>query len=251
KITHSRKGIQVIARAASVLRTLENEAEGLSLGQIAKATDLSRSTVQRIVDALADEHLVIGATPTSRVKLGPAILRMASNSSFNFVEFIRPYITQLSKEIGETVDVSEMQKKRTVFVDQVVGASRLNIVSPIGEAYPLHCLASGKAMLASQSDEQLSKLLGQKSLERHTAATICDLQALMKDLAKIRKSGVAFDNEEHLEGVSAVGTAVQEPGGTLYAISIPVPTVRFKRKKAQLRDALLDCRMQIIEEIEN
>lgn len=246
-----RKGIQVIARAASVLRALENEADGLSLGQIAKATDLSRSTVQRIVDALAEENFVIGASPTSRVKLGPAILRMASNSSFNFVEFIRPYISQLAKETGETVDVSEMQKKRTVFVDQMVGSARLNIVSPVGEAFPLHCLASGKAMLATLSDDEIRKLLGPKALERHTDATICDLDVLLKELAKVRKIGVAHDHEEHLEGVSAVGAALQEPGGTLYAISIPVPTVRFKHSKRELQSALLRCRSEIIEQIEN
>ncbi|WOJ97729.1 IclR family transcriptional regulator [Congregibacter brevis] len=251
KIAAPRKGIQVIARAASVLRTLENESDGLSLGQIAKATDLSRSTVQRIVDALAEEHFVIGATPTSRVKLGPAILRMASNSSFNFVEFIRPYIAKLAKDTGETVDVSEMQKKRTVFVDQVVGSGRLNIVSPVGEAFPLHCLASGKAMLATLSDADVRKRLGPKELERHTTATKADLNALLKELAAVRKLGVAFDYEEHLEGVSAVGTAIQEPGGTLYAISIPVPTVRFKRSKLDLQKALLQCRADIVEEIEN
>jgi DNA-binding IclR family transcriptional regulator len=149
-----KRGIQVIARAASILRALENEPDGLSLGKIAQRVGLSRSTVQRIVDALAEEHLLIGASPSSGVKLGPAILRMASNSSFDFVEFIRPYIADLSRETGETVDVSEMQKKRTVFVDQVVGSARLNIVSPIGEAFPLHCLASGKAMLATLPDSQ-------------------------------------------------------------------------------------------------
>jgi DNA-binding IclR family transcriptional regulator len=41
-------GIQVIARAASILRTLENHPDGLSLGQIAKSVDLARSTVQRM-----------------------------------------------------------------------------------------------------------------------------------------------------------------------------------------------------------
>ena len=49
----TKKGIQVIARAAAVLRALENEPAGLSLGKIAQRVDLSRSTVQRIVDALA------------------------------------------------------------------------------------------------------------------------------------------------------------------------------------------------------
>jgi DNA-binding IclR family transcriptional regulator len=247
----TRKGIQVIARAAAVLRALENEPSGLSLGKIAQRTDLSRSTVQRIVDALSEEHLLIGASPTSGVKLGPAILRMAKNSSFDFVEFIRPYIGQLSRETGETVDVSEIQKSRTVFVDQVIGSSRLMTVSTIGEAFPLHCLASGKAMLAAMPDEQVMKLLGEKPLKSHTANTISDVKLVIAELEKIRKSQIAHDREEHLEGVSAVGVAIQEPGGKLYAISIPVPTVRFRKKQKDLIKALKECRAQILSEIES
>jgi DNA-binding IclR family transcriptional regulator len=244
-----KKGIQVIARAASVLRALENEPEGLSLGKIAQRVGLSRSTVQRIVDALTEEHFLIGASPTSGVKLGPAILRMASNSSFDFVEFIRPYIKELSAEVGETVDVSEMQKTRTVFVDQVVGSARLNIVSTIGEAFPLHCLASGKAMLSTLNNTEFKKRLGQKSLERHTPNTITNIDDLIAEVAKVRKTHIAYDLEEHLEGVSAIGTPIQEPAGTLYAISIPVPTVRFEKKKKRLVEALLECRARILDEI--
>jgi len=245
----TRKGVQVIARAAAVLRTLENEADGLSLGKIAQRTNLSRSTVQRIVDALSEEQLLIGASPTSGVKLGPAILRMAKNSSFDFVEFIRPYISQLSRETGETVDLSEIQKSRTVFVDQVVGSARLITVSVIGEAFPVHCLASGKAMLSTMPDEDVIKLLGPKRLDAHTPNTVTDTKALLAQLSSIRKSKVAYDHEEHLEGVSAVGTFIQEPGGKLYAISIPVPTVRFKKKKKQkeLAKSLLDCRDHILD----
>ena len=249
-IKSPKKGIQVIARAASILRTLENEPDGLSLAKIAQRVGLSRSTVQRIVNALMEEHLLIGASPSSGVKLGPAILRMASNSSFDFVEFIRPYITELSLKTGETVDVSEMHKKQTVFVDQVTGSARLNILSPIGEAFPLHCLASGKAMLATLAEPDMHKRLGPEPLERHTSATITNIDDLSADLAKVRNTHIAFDNEEHIEGVSAIGISIQEPRGMLYAISIPVPTVRFERKKKQLIEALLRCRAQIVEEIE-
>ena len=90
-------GIQVIARAANILRILESEKEGLSLGQIAKRVDLPRSTVQRIVNALADEHFLIAATPNARVKLGPAILRMAANTNFDFVKFVRPHLEALAQ----------------------------------------------------------------------------------------------------------------------------------------------------------
>ena len=56
--------VQVIARAAAILRALEEQPAGLSLGQIAQRVDLARSTVQRIVAALAAEKLLIAASPT-------------------------------------------------------------------------------------------------------------------------------------------------------------------------------------------
>ena len=70
--------VQVIARAASILRALEGEDAGLSLGEIARKLNLARSTVQRIVASLEAEKLVIAASPNGRVRLGPTILRLAA-----------------------------------------------------------------------------------------------------------------------------------------------------------------------------
>jgi DNA-binding IclR family transcriptional regulator len=62
KEVNSRQGIQVISRAAKILRSLEGKSDGLSLSVIAKSVDLPRSTVQRIVHALASEGFLIAAT---------------------------------------------------------------------------------------------------------------------------------------------------------------------------------------------
>ena len=51
-VTNDKSQVQVIARAATILRALEEENSGLSLGQIAQRVNLARSTVQRIVAAL-------------------------------------------------------------------------------------------------------------------------------------------------------------------------------------------------------
>ena len=88
--------IQVIARAASVLRALEGEQTGLSLTQIAERVNLARSTVQRIVDALRAEHFVIAATPTSGVRLGPALIRLAASASVDFDLITRPLMVKLA-----------------------------------------------------------------------------------------------------------------------------------------------------------
>ena len=76
--------VQVIARAAAILRALEDEAAGLSLGQIAQRVNLARSTVQRIVAALEAEKFLIAASPNGRVRLGPTILRLAASARTDF-----------------------------------------------------------------------------------------------------------------------------------------------------------------------
>ena len=43
----------------------------------------------------------------------------------------------------------------------------------------------------------------------------------------MRKSGVAFDREEHTHGICAAGIAMNDLAGNYVAISVPVPAQRF------------------------
>jgi DNA-binding IclR family transcriptional regulator len=79
-LPNGKNQIQVIGRAAAILRALENQPLGLSLGQLAQRVALARSTVQRIVAALEEEKFVIAASPTGRVRLGPTIQRLAMSA---------------------------------------------------------------------------------------------------------------------------------------------------------------------------
>src|SRR5690349_17496301 len=152
-VTNDKSQVQVIARAATILRALEDENTGLSLGQIAQRVNLARSTVQRIVAALETEKLVIAATPNGRVRLGPAILRLAASVRSDFVTLARPLLERLSEELHETVDLSK--KDHLVFIDQVIGSQRLRAVSAVGDTFPLYCTANGKAYLAQLSNDAI------------------------------------------------------------------------------------------------
>src|SRR5216683_304471 len=91
--------VQVIARAAAILRSLEDEPAGLSLAQIAQRVGLARSTVQRIVAALATEKFLIAASPTERVTLGPAIVRLAAATRIDLAARLRPVLSHLSDSL--------------------------------------------------------------------------------------------------------------------------------------------------------
>lgn len=236
-LTNEKSQVQVIARAATILRALEDENAGLSLGQIAQRVNLARSTVQRIVAALECEKLVIAATPNGRVRLGPAIARLAASVRSDFTALARPLLERLSEELHETVDLSTVKKDHLVFIDQVVGSQRLRAVSAVGDTFPLHCTANGKAYLAQLSDAAIEKLIG-RGYEARTPKTLVRIDALLKDLAAVRRTGVAYDREEHTLGISAAGVALRDPLGNAVAISVPVPSQRFREREAAITERL-------------
>jgi DNA-binding IclR family transcriptional regulator len=243
--TVDRSGIQVISRAICVLRILENVPEGLSLGEIAKAVSLPRSTVQRIVAALSNEGFLIAASPTAKVRLGPAILQLAASLDFDITKILRPFLRDLAVDVQETVDLSIQRGGSAVFVDQILGKRRLIAMSSTGERFPLHCSANGKALLAALPPEAAKHALA-RSLREHADFPLRDPDRLSRELEAARTGFVAFDREEHHAGIGAVGTAMNDPAGGLFAISIPVPMTRFRRTEAKLVERLLEHRSRIL-----
>lgn len=234
-------GIQVISRAAAILRALRDEPDGLSLGQIAVRVGLARSTVQRIVHALVGERLLMSASPTARVRLGPELLALAQNSKIDIVEVAHPHLKQLAEATGETVDLAVFRRDHLVFLDQVVGSHRLRAVSAVGELFPPHCTANGKASLALLDDSEVRKRLARTELRLANGATR-SIDDLLKELNEVRRSGIACDDEEHSLGISALGVAFRDYTGTIYAISIPVPTSQFITNRDAVGPQLLACR---------
>jgi DNA-binding IclR family transcriptional regulator len=239
------QSIQVIARAASVLRALEGEQAGLSLAQIAQRVGLARSTVQRIVDALRGEQFLISATPSSGVRLGPALIRLGASASVDFDQITHPIMARLSQKLGETVDLSVLKGFSAVFTDQIPGAHRLRAVSGVGDTFPLHCTGNGKALLSVMPEHTLRRFL-LNPLPRMTPSTIVKTGELRAAIEACANAGVAFDLEEHTEGICAVGTAFLDPLGRCVALSIPVPTTRFNKMKGDLVRELLNARASIV-----
>lgn len=235
-------GRQVIARAAAVLKTLENQRTGLNLSQIAKASGLPRTTVHRIVAALEAQQMVINGV--GGVKLGPALVRLAASAHTDIVGLARPHVEILGRRTRETVDVSVYRGLHAISVDQYPSDQELRVVSPVGTAFPIHCTAHGKALLGAFSDDYLRQLLS-APLERRTPATLTDVDAVIASVGAARGKGWSMDDEEHARGVCAMGIYLRSGLAEHYAISLAVPALRFHENIEGLTAALLQCKAQI------
>lgn len=239
KRSSERNGIQVIARAAEILRTLQKNPEGLSLGEIAKRVDLARSTVQRIVNSLNHESLVFLSCKNG-VRLGPALLPLAAATRFKIAELVRPTVETLATQTRETASLCLLDQDKVVLIDQVPGNQPLIVLPDLGTSSPLHSTASGKALLAAQSNSDLIKFKKRLKLIKQTNNTITSWGKLEQELNRIRENKVAFNNEENALGICSVSTTFISPTDLLVAISIKVPAQRFQDNKLSLAEKLLE-----------
>ena len=220
--------IQVLSRAANILRILGLSSAGLSLGQLAARTDLPRSTVQRIVSALVSEGLVLPLGGYNGFTLGPEIRALASTRKFDVWRSIHAHLVDLSDRTGETVDLAVLQGEMMLFIDQVPGRHRLRSISEPGERFSALVTANGKACLSLLSDKQLSQMSNVD-------------QALYAEIDEIRHTGLGWDLGEHTPGISAIGSAFVGADGQRYAVSLPVQSMRFNTIKDRLAPQLLSC----------
>ncbi|PFN96805.1 transcriptional regulator [Bacillus sp. AFS076308] len=241
--------VQVISRAANILRTLRAHPKGLSLSQIAKEVGMARSTVQRIVTTLEQERFIAAASVNGGFRLGPEIAMLAGAVHSDLREEVRPFLLNLSHQINETVDLSVLENGKVLFVDQIIAPHPLQATSQPGASFPLHCTANGKAILASFPLAEVEKLLPEH-MQQYTEHTLTTRDELLRELEQVRKKGVSFAREEHIPGICAVGAAIVDHMGNISAVSIPLPSTRFYGHEERLAEALIHTCHKINEHFE-
>ena len=235
-------GIQVIARAAAILRSLREDTSGLSLGQIAERVGLPRSTVQRIIGALQAERLVMSSAAGGGIRLGPEIKALSEATNYSIVDICRLHLLELSQKVTETVDLSVLRGNGMIFLDQVPGTHRLRTVSAIGDIFPLTTTANGRAALAMMDRNRAREMVQAEWARREIEGNWEDYSA---QLDRSASTGITYDLDEHTPGISAIGTGFLAMDGELLAVSVPVPSTRFNEKRYAIERALLSTIIQI------
>lgn len=235
------RGIQVISRAVSIMRALGDSSA--SLGTLAKATGLPRSTVQRIVDALAEENLVEAGE--AGVRLGWGLQELAKSLHSDLAGRLHGPLQNLYQATRETVDLATLHGREVHFLDRIISDQEVRVVPITDRPRPAYAMANGKAMLALLGDEPLARMFPEQlaTLTEHTLASRAGLQ---RALAAVRSEGFAYDRQEHAPGICAIGIGIEVAGIAPHAISVAVPSFRFEAALPALRDALVICREQCI-----
>jgi IclR family transcriptional regulator, KDG regulon repressor len=112
------------------------------------------------------------------------------------------------------------------------------------------CSALGKVLLAYRDEEDVKRIIQTTGLPRFTDNTITDVDELLQNLVKIRKQGFAYDLEEIIPDLYCVAAPIYDhSGNVIAAISMSIPTFRFRRSQAEFRDAVIRTARKISKDL--
>jgi DNA-binding IclR family transcriptional regulator len=233
----SKNSIQVIKRMMKLLDVLARSPDTASLKTLAASAELHPSTAHRILTAMVNDHMVERVDQGS-YRLGMRLLELGNlvKSRISVREHALPLMRELHAETNEAVNLSVRRDDEIVYIERSSsGRQLMRVVNIIGARAPLHITAVGKLFLLEDGPEGVKAYADRTKLPTSTKNSIATQPALEKEIARVRKEGVAFDNEEAELGVRCIGAGIRDDTGTLIAgLSVSAPAERLKPQWAAL-----------------
>ena len=138
------------------------------------------------------------------------------------------YTEQLAAETACRAVLAVEEHGRGVYMYTFSGEHAVWTYSTVGKRFPLHATAAGKAILSRLPEARVDAIIDEFGLAAETDNTITDRATLHEELATIDERGYAYNHEEQLDGVKAVGVPVDGPDGRVIgAFSVASPANRM------------------------
>lgn len=205
------------------------ESGGLGVTEVARELNMSKSNAHRHLTTLDEVGYVVCEDglyhPSARFLDIGQYVRYRNPVS----ELVQPKVEQLAEKTQERAEFIVEEHGRGVFLHRSTGANAVGTNTRIGATLPLHASAAGKAILSFLPEERLDEIIKQQGLQEQTPHTITDDETLREELESIRETSIAYNDQELIVGLRAVGTPICTPDGdVLGALSITGPTCRFR-----------------------
>jgi IclR family transcriptional regulator, acetate operon repressor len=241
-----RTRIQSVARAIHVLRFVAERDEGpASLTEIAAEIGTPLPTAHHLVATLVDEGMLV-RDPKRGYRLGTTAgaLGDAFRREPAVPDALLIPLHKLSVATGENSFLSGWVEGEITLLRHQQGrfGFRIPKVTPGFTAFA-HARAAGKLLLAHLPKPELRHFLDTHPLRPLTPRTIAGRRAFDRELATIRASGFAVDDEEFMDGVASVAAPVNADT-KLFAYAVAAPVERFRANRERfIQAARSACRL--------
>jgi IclR family pca regulon transcriptional regulator len=236
--------IQALEKGLCVLEAFRY-AETMNLQEIARASGITAGSAQRVAYTL--EHAGYLQKDARNKRYRVTVKAVGLGYSFLLREPLFQHansvLHQLNQQCGQVVNLSVPDAEgNMVFVMRVAPSRHIPIYMPVGTRIPCFASASGRAMYAQLTTDELEQKLTAATLQKHTPRTTTDKTELRRLIDEARENRYAYADEEFYSSDINVAAAIMNESGNAIAaltISVPKPEWNIDRAKEELGPLVL------------
>ncbi|MFC4943514.1 IclR family transcriptional regulator [Pseudonocardia sp. GCM10023141] len=187
---------------------------------------MARSTAHRLLAMLVYRDFA-EQDDDRRYVAGPILRRSPTPEPVAELRRIAlPHLQGLTALTDETTNLMVVVGDQARFVATAECGQVLRVGDREGRMLPAHLVSGGRVALAALPEPVVTALYAVPD------SPVADLAALLRDLRRIRRQGLAVNDQKTEAGVTAIGCAVPGPAGSVAAaLSIAMPTARYRRDR--------------------
>ena len=211
--TRNKYAVPAVDQMLDIVEHLAQNHRSYGITELARKLGISTNGVFRILKCLTERGYV-EADPEGGYRLGTKFftLGMQLYARFDLRRRARPHLERLCEQSGETAQLYALQKDHALVLDCVTPSASSFIQVLPGSRMEIHASAFSKAVLAFLPEAEARRRLPRK-LAALTPHTVTDPTKLLRELAQIRRSGLAYDREGYTLGIYCVGAPVFNVNG--------------------------------------
>lgn len=237
------ENVRVVDRVFDIIEQLAASNSPMSLSEIAKGTNMSKSTVHRLLSSMCARRYVEKDSDNA-YSIGYKLMETVSLhiNSLELLTEAKPFLSTLMRDLHLTAHMGILDGCDVVYLEKLDIYPNTRLYTQVGFRSPAYCSSMGKCLLSCLSGDELEEALYGCDFKRYTPNTITDLRELKRYLRVVRRQGWAMDNEEYQLGHRCVGAPVYDYRGT------PVAAISASGSIAQLSDKNLESVIQEVKQ---
>ncbi|WP_426247425.1 IclR family transcriptional regulator [Nocardioides sp. LHG3406-4] len=222
-------------RALVVLQLFSEEKPVWSGAEISEHIGVARSTGYRYLSSLVQSGFI--AETNGGFQLGPRIFQLArvARGRVGLAETALPAMQELADSVQETVLLTRRSGSAVVCLERVEAPRAIRLSYERGYVLPINAGAAAEALLAWLPQAEIRRVLSEAPLQRFTASTLVDAQAIEERLEQIRRDGYALTRGEVDPDVLGIAAPIRGHDGSVSAaVSIAALSTRVNAKQAKV-----------------
>lgn len=204
----------------SVLRYIAAQAGPVGAAAISRVVELPRSTTYHLLTALIEDGFVVHLPEERKYALGVTAHELGTGYTRQvpLQRLARFPIAQLVERTKRTAHLAVMHGREVIYVIEERAKRQSTLVTNPGVRLPAHLTASGRAMLAAMTPDQLTALYpGPEAFPTRYETGVHSVPALNELLGRIRERGFSWEQDEVTDGFSSIAVPVLDHSGMAVA----------------------------------